>query len=116
MNAQPQQPLTVTAIEDELPSELSRQRELIKSAVDVAASGVIDNIRRLRKEIDELENLVIQNGARVTENLNTHVGICEAAQIEVSRLRSIVTEMRKTQIDDVNEPKGRTNGAGSSVL
>jgi hypothetical protein len=105
------QQLVITT--DEAPTELSKTRVMIKDAVDVAASGVIENIKKLRAEIDELESLVIQNGARVTENLNTHVTICEAAQIEVARLRGIVTEMRHSQVDSIAEPRGHLNGKPS---
>jgi hypothetical protein len=94
---------------DEPPTDLDK-RELIKSAVDAAANGVMETIKSLRLQLDELENLVIQNAARVTENLNTHVGICEAAQIEVNRLSGIVAEMRKTQIDGISERNGHLNG------
>jgi hypothetical protein len=58
----------------------------------------MEDIKSLRAQLDELETLVLQNAARVTENLNTHVGICEAAQIETSRLSGIVADMRKSQI------------------
>jgi hypothetical protein len=93
----------------ELPTELDK-RELIKVAVDAAANGVMENIKSLRGQLDELESLVIQNAARVTENLNTHVGICEAAQIEVNRLSGIVADMRRSQIDNISERTGQLNG------
>jgi hypothetical protein len=85
----------------EPPTEMAKRREMIKTAVDAAANGVMEDIKRLRGQLDDLENLVIQNAARVTDNLNTHVDICESAQIEVSRLAGIVTEMRKTQANEI---------------
>lgn len=91
---------------EEAPTELDQRREAIKSAVEAASNGVMEDIKRLRAQLDELANLVIQNSARNIESLNTHVGICESAQIEVNRLSGVVAEMRKGQI----------NGAGSSVL
>jgi hypothetical protein len=91
----------------EQPTELDKRRETIKSAVDAAANGVMVDIRSLRAQLDELESLVLQNAARVTESLNTHVGICEAAQFEVNRLSGIVAEMRKTQIDNISIEGGQ---------
>lgn len=105
----------VTA-EDEPPTELTQRRVMIKEAVDAAANGVIADIKNLRLQLDDLENLVIQSAARVSDNLFTHVGICEAAQIEVHRLSGVVAGMRDTQIDHANEHKGHSNGNGSSVL
>jgi hypothetical protein len=104
-------PLPVTSIviaDDEAPTELNKRREMIKSAVEAAANGVMSDIKALRTQLDELETLVIQSADRNIESLNAHVGICEAAQIEVNRVSSVVAEMRKTQIN-----KGLTNGAGS---
>jgi hypothetical protein len=97
---------------DEPPTELDKRREMIKHAVESAANGVMEDITALRTQLDELETLVIQSGERNIASLNTHVGICEAAQIEVNRVKGVVAEMRKTQIDS----KGQFNGAGLSVL
>jgi hypothetical protein len=92
--------------DDEPQTELMKRREMIKAAVDAAANGVMTDIMALRAQLDELETLVIQNAARTTDSLNTHVGICEAAQIEVKRLNGVVAEMRK----------GQFNGGQSSIL
>jgi len=95
--------LVEVAVADEPTTELRKRREMIKSAVEAAANGVMENIKALRKQLDELETLVIQNGDRVTDSLNTHVSICEAAQIEVNRLTGVVAEMRKSQIEDQHD-------------
>lgn len=89
------QMVEVDAVDDEAPTEMTKRREIIKSAVDAAANGAMESIRAWRTEVDELEALVIQSGARSIESLNTHVSICEGAQIEVSRLSAVVAEMRK---------------------
>jgi hypothetical protein len=91
---------------DEPPTELSKRREMIKEAVNAAANGVMEDIKALRAQLDELETLVIQSGERNIESLNTHVGICEAAQIEVNRLSGVVAEMRRSQTAG-----GHVNGA-----
>lgn len=83
---------------DEPATEATQRREMIRSAVEAAANGVMENIKALRAQLDELESLVLTNADRVTENLNTHVAICESAQMEVRRLSGIVAEMRKIQI------------------
>jgi hypothetical protein len=92
---------TVEVAADEPPTELNKRREMIKSAVEAAANGVMTDIKALRAQIDELETLVIQSAQRNIESLNAHVGICEAAQIEVHRLSGVVSEMRKAQISEV---------------
>jgi hypothetical protein len=92
--------------ETEPPTELQMRREKIRAAVEAASDGVIADIKGLRKQLDELETLVLQNSARVTDNLNTHVDICEAAQIETNRLSGIVAKMRKNQISHINERTG----------
>lgn len=97
----------LAAASEEAATETSQRRDLIKTAVDAAANGVMENIKSLRGQLDELENLVLQNAARVSDNLNTHVSICESAQIEVKRLTGIVAGMRKTQVDDGNEKNGQ---------
>ena len=107
-----QQQQLVVAIADEPLTELNKRREMIKHAVEAAANGVMEDITSLRKQLDELETLVIQSAERNIESLNTHVGICEAAQIEVSRLNGIVAELRKTQIDHASERRGFSNGGG----
>jgi hypothetical protein len=104
--------LIIAAITE--PADLNKQREMIKSAVNVAANGVLETIKLLRAEIDDLERLVLQNGARVTEDLNTHVSICENAQKEVDRLHGVVAGMRKSQIDGQDERQGHLNGNGAS--
>lgn len=106
--------IQIAPADDEPPTELNKRREMIKSAVEAAANGVMEDIKALRTQLDDLETLVLQSAERNIESLNTHVGICEAAQIEVNRVSGVVAEMRKTQIN--HEPKGRINGNGSSVL
>jgi hypothetical protein len=78
---------------------LNKRRSMIKDAVEAAANGVMADIKALRDQLDELEMLVIQSAERNIESLNTHVGICEAAQIEVNRLSGVVAEMRKGQLN-----------------
>jgi hypothetical protein len=104
--------IEITPVLDETPTELNKRREMIKAAVEAAANGVMTDIKALRGQLDELETLVLQSAERNIESLNTHVGICEAAQIEVNRLSGVVADMRKTQ---VGEHRGHTNGK-SSVL
>jgi len=104
--------IVAAATDGEPPTELNKRRELIKTAVEAAANGVMTDIRALRAQLDELETLVLQSAERNIESLNTHVGICEAAQIEVSRLNGIVAELRKTQIDHASERRGFSNGGG----
>jgi hypothetical protein len=108
----PKAPVTdVVVADDEPPTELNKRREMIRSAVEAAANGVMRDIKSLRAQLDELETLVIQSADRNIESLNAHVGICEAAQIEVNRVSGVVAEMRKTQIS-----KAHTNGERPSVL
>lgn len=109
--------IQIAPADDEAPTELNKRREMIKHAVEAAANGVMEDITSLRKQLDELETLVIQSAERNIESLNTHVGICEAAQIEVNRVSGVVAEMRKTQVNPIiSERKGQINGAGLSVL
>jgi len=110
----PKLPVSDTVVaDDEPPTELNKRREMIKSAVNAAANGVMEDIKALRTQLDDLETLVIQSADRNIESLNAHVGICEAAQIEVNRVSGVVAEMRRNQ---TNHSKGIGNGAGPSVL
>ena len=102
--------IEITPVPDEAPAELVKRREMIKAAVEAAANGVMTDIKALRGQLDELETLVLQSAERNIESLNTHVGICEAAQIEVNRLSGVVADMRKTQ---AGEQRGYTNGKPS---
>jgi hypothetical protein len=108
-------PVTDVVAADEPPTELNKRREMIKAAVNAAANGVMTDIKALRAQLDELETLVLQSAERNIESLNTHVGICESAQIEVNRLSGVVAEMRKTQIDNGSERKGGLNGFSAEV-
>jgi hypothetical protein len=90
--------VVLTEVAADQPIEQAQQEGLIDKAVNVASSGVVEDLKSLRAEMDELEGLVMQTGARARESLNAHIAICNAAQIEVARVRSIVADLRKQQI------------------
>lgn len=91
------------ALAGEPPSVTEQWRDAIKDVVAKLAEDVIKNIKALRHEIDDLENLVVQNAGLVSGSLNDHAAICSAVQQEIKRLSGLVAEMRKTQINNADE-------------
>jgi hypothetical protein len=75
----------------------AKRREVIKEVVGSLAEDTISNIASLRRQLDELEKLVLSNAAKVTDNLNNHADICGGVQQEVMRLSSLVADMRSQQ-------------------
>ena len=52
----------------------------------------------LRKQLDDLEKLVLANAAQVSNSLNDHVEICGSVGQEVARIASLVAELRRGQL------------------
>lgn len=79
----------------------------IKQVVGTLAEDVMKNINDLRRQLDDLEKLVLSNAARVSDNLNDHVEICGLVQHEVARITGLVAELRRNQINQTE-----VNGVG----
>ena len=74
-------------------------RDAIASIVDGLATEVGKNIATLRKRIDQLEQVMLSNAARVKIDLGEHVVISGMVQDEILRLNEIVEHMHAGQID-----------------
>jgi hypothetical protein len=83
---------------DEATTVTAQRRDTIKQVIGTLADDVMREIKALRVQIDDLEQLVISNAARVSDNLNEHVTICGSVRGEVSRLTGIVHELRRNQL------------------
>jgi hypothetical protein len=75
------------------------RREAIKQVVSSLSEDVINEIVDLRKQLDELEKLVLAGNARVSQSLNDHVDICGSVRQETNRLRGMILQLSQTQID-----------------
>lgn len=98
MNLHPALPEVITLVDEPTPESVKR-REVISDTVTGVADHVVEHIAKLRRELDELEKLALQNAARVTDNLTQFANICDSIQIEVHRVGSVVQSLRKVQIE-----------------
>jgi hypothetical protein len=99
--------MTITDIEPASHNE--KMREAIKKVVGELATDVVRNLKDLRRQIDELEQLVMTNAERVSGSLTEHANICGEVQQEIVRLNGVVATMRANQ----NEAT-QVNGHGSN--
>jgi uncharacterized phage infection (PIP) family protein YhgE len=83
----------------EAPTISEQRREAIKQVVSSLSEDVINEIVDLRKQLDELEKLVLSGNARVSQSLNDHVDICGSVRQEANRLRGMIQQLSQTQID-----------------
>jgi hypothetical protein len=107
----------VTFADTETPNEIEQRRDTIKGVVATLAEDVIGELGSLRKQIDDLEQMVVTNAAKVSANLNEHVSICGAVRQETARLTGIVGEMRRKQEEYSRELSGGRhllNGSGNA--
>jgi hypothetical protein len=89
-----------TSITDiEPPSHNEKMRETIKQVVGQLAADVVTNLNSLRKQIDDLEKLVMINAERVSSSLTEHANICGEVQQEIARLNGVVASIRATQVE-----------------
>jgi hypothetical protein len=91
---------------DEASTQTEQRRDAIKSVIGQLAEDVMREIKLLRGQIDDLERLVLENAARVSENLNDHVSICGSVRVEVARVSSIVHELKRGQLAAAAELNG----------
>jgi hypothetical protein len=77
----------------------NERRDAINQVVSSLSEDVINEIVDLRKQLDELEKLVLAGNARVSQSLNDHVDICGSVRQETSRLRGMILQLSQIQID-----------------
>ena len=93
--------MTSTA-DTEPPSHNEKMRETIKQVVGQIATNVIKNLNDLRRQIDDLEKLVMLSADRVSNDLTEHANMCGEVQQEIVRLSRVVTAIRATQVEGLN--------------
>ena len=83
-----------TALPGEPPAKIEQMRDAIHEVVSNLAADVLKNLNALRRQIDDLEKLVLADAARVTDNLTGHANICGSVQQEIARLTGVLEEIR----------------------
>jgi hypothetical protein len=83
----------------ELLSHSEKMRNTIRDVIGRLATDVTNNLHDLRRQIDELDQLVVNNAARVTDDLTEHANICAQVQQEIVRLNGVVAVLRAAQLE-----------------
>jgi hypothetical protein len=91
--------MTATTDTTEPPSHNEKMRETIKQVVGALATDVQKNLNDLRKQIDELDRLVVINAERVSASLTEHADLCGSVQQEIVRLAGVIGTIRNTQVN-----------------
>ena len=72
-------------------------RDVIQTVVSGFAADVLSRITALRGQLDQLENIVLGNAAKVSGTLNEHVVLLNSVGQETARLTRIVAELRRIE-------------------
>lgn len=102
MNRHPALPEIISLV-DQPTAEITKRREVISDTVSGVAEGVIVDIAALRKKLDDLERITLQNAASVTDNLNQFGNICDTVRDETGRVGSVIDALLQTQIERAHE-------------
>lgn len=84
---------TITKIR-RAPAQGEPQRDAINSIVDGIVQDVVAKITELRRQLDEMEQAVIESAATSKARLQAQVLICIKASEEVNRVGAAIAKMR----------------------
>jgi hypothetical protein len=65
--------------------------------VEEITTNVVEAVREVMRVAQDLENLVIQNAARVRVELEEHVDLAIAVKKEAASLGGVIEQLRKAQ-------------------
>jgi ABC-type transporter Mla subunit MlaD len=85
----------------EPPSQNDKMRDTIRQVVEQLATDVRKNLDDLRRQIDDIEQLVIANAERVATSLTDHANICGDVQQEIVRLTAVIAAIRAGQAEAI---------------
>jgi pantothenate kinase len=70
------------------------QREAISSVVDSMANDICQRINMLRKQLDEIENIILQGSAHAKHMLSEQVLLCTRLSDEVSHSQEVIADLK----------------------
>jgi hypothetical protein len=91
------------------PVSFGDSRQAMTQQVEVITGNVVAAVREVMKVAQDLENLVVQNAARVKVELDEHVELAGAVKKEAAQLGGIIKQLRDAQAAIAAE---RKNGHG----
>ena len=77
------------------------ERELMGHQVELITSNVVLSVRAVIEVAQQLENLVVENAARVRAELNEHCELAELVSKEAAQLGDTISKLRDAQAEIV---------------
>ena len=77
------------------PATIIEKRRAIEQVVGSLADDIMHEIRDLRQQLNQLEQLILTGAAAVSANLNEHVAICSSVRQETARLTGVIGDLRE---------------------
>lgn len=71
-----------------------RVRTQLNAALDLASQHVVNRIRRLRKQCDELEQLILSDCGRVKAEIHQHVELANKAAAQSDAVEAVLKNLR----------------------
>lgn len=75
------------------PSYGGPQRDAINSVVDGVVNDICAKIAELRKQLDAIEQQVLESAADTKHHLQDHVSICVRINDEITHMKDVVAEI-----------------------
>jgi hypothetical protein len=71
------------------------QREAVSSVVDSMVNDICQRISTLRKQLDEVENIVLQGAGKAKHMLSEQIALCTKLSDEVSHSQEVIADLRE---------------------
>ena len=88
------------------PSYGASETASMNEQVEGITTNVVMAIREVIKTAERLEALMVQNAARVKEEITAHIELASRVKQEAARLGEVVVKLGETQISIASERKG----------
>lgn len=86
------------------------ERQVVEKQVETITTNVVNAIRNVIQTAQDLEELVVQNAARVKTELDEHIDLAAAVSQEAAKLGGIIKQMRAVQAELAVHRKAGGNG------
>ena len=81
-----------------LPEFAKAEHAELTKQVEAVTASTVEAVREVVKTAEQLERLVIENAARVHEEISGHIALAGRVKQEASQLSTMITAMRDHQL------------------